>query len=283
MMKSRYRLWGVCAGLLAMLWMAPVFAEPSLHQVYEAAESGQMGQAQQMMSEVLKAHPSSGKAHYVEAELLAKQHNFSQARRELALAERLSPGLNFTNQYSVAELRRELSTSGSRYTGGYGVAGGVTHTRGFPLGSLIFGALVVGVVLMLVMFLVRRRSGTVLGGMSGGGRMAGYGGSGGPQPVSPYPGYPPQGGGLGGGSGILGSLATGAAMGAGVVAGEALMDRILDGGERRGGPGIDQGFTGGGMSDDYLNNDMGGADFGIADSGWGGDQDFGMDSSDDWS
>lgn len=276
-MKSSYRLWSVCAALLAMLWVAPVFAEPSMHQVYEAAEAGQLGQAQQMMSEVLKAHPNSGKAHYVEAELLAKQRDFSLARQELATAERLSPGLNFASQRSVTELKEELSATGSRYVGGHGVTGDMSRGQSFPGGMLIFGVVLVLGIIMIVALLVRRRASAVYGGMPGGSM---YGGS---QPVSPYPGYPPQGGLGGTGGGLLGSLATGAAMGAGVVAGEALMDRILDGGERRREPFADQGIPGGGMSDDYINNDMGGSDFGIADSSWGSDQDFGMDSSNDWS
>ena len=44
--------------------------EPSLHEVYQAADAGRMDDAQRMVHEVLQAHPNSGKAHYVEAELL---------------------------------------------------------------------------------------------------------------------------------------------------------------------------------------------------------------------
>lgn len=54
-----------------------------------------MGEAQRMMREVLQNHPNSGKAHYVEAELLAKEGSLAQAANELATAEKLSPGLPF--------------------------------------------------------------------------------------------------------------------------------------------------------------------------------------------
>jgi hypothetical protein len=47
--------------------------EVSMHEVYQAAESGKLNEAQAMIAEVLRAHPDSARAHYVEAELLAKQ------------------------------------------------------------------------------------------------------------------------------------------------------------------------------------------------------------------
>jgi len=49
-----------------------VFADsiPTIHQVYQAAESGDLNNAHQMVEQVLKAHPESAKAHYVDAEIL---------------------------------------------------------------------------------------------------------------------------------------------------------------------------------------------------------------------
>ena len=64
--------------------------EPSLHQIYQAAEAGKLTEAQTMMQEVLRAHPNSGKAHFVEAELLVKQGQLRKAEAELATAERLA-------------------------------------------------------------------------------------------------------------------------------------------------------------------------------------------------
>jgi hypothetical protein len=40
--------------------------DPTVHQIYEAASSGHLDQAQQMMDEVLRDHPNSAKAHYVQ-------------------------------------------------------------------------------------------------------------------------------------------------------------------------------------------------------------------------
>jgi len=41
--------------------------DPTVHQIYEAASSGHLDQAQQMMDQVLRDHPESAKAHYVQA------------------------------------------------------------------------------------------------------------------------------------------------------------------------------------------------------------------------
>ena len=79
---------------LALLFLAvPAFAEdePTMHQVYLAAEAGKFNEAQSMMDKVLRDHPNSAKAHFVEAELLAKQGLFSKADVELNNAERLNP------------------------------------------------------------------------------------------------------------------------------------------------------------------------------------------------
>ncbi len=90
----------------ALLFLAaPAFAEeePTMHQVYLAAEAGKFNEAQSMMDKVLHDHPNSAKAHFVEAELLAKQGLFSNAGVELSTAERLQPGLPFAKPEAVTE------------------------------------------------------------------------------------------------------------------------------------------------------------------------------------
>jgi hypothetical protein len=88
-------------------------ADPSLSQVYEAARAGHLDQAQQMMSEVLRDHPRSAKAHYVRAELYAEQRNSAMGRRELAIAQELDPSLSFATPESVSALERKLSRAQS--------------------------------------------------------------------------------------------------------------------------------------------------------------------------
>ena len=66
--------------------------DPTMHQVYQAAEAGRFSEAQGMMDQVLRDHPNSAKAHFVEAELLAKQGRLADAAAELGSAQRLAPG-----------------------------------------------------------------------------------------------------------------------------------------------------------------------------------------------
>lgn len=90
----------------------PAFAaEPTIHEVYVAAQAGKYAEAQNMMDQVLQAHPNSATAHFVEAELLAKQGRFVAAQRSLAKAEQLSPGLPKVKPEAVAKLKSLLAES----------------------------------------------------------------------------------------------------------------------------------------------------------------------------
>src|ERR1700744_5976038 len=77
---------------VALAWSVPVLAaDATVDQVYQAARAGNLAEAQQLMDQVLKDHPNSAKAHYVEAEISAKARNFGRGREELATAQRLDP------------------------------------------------------------------------------------------------------------------------------------------------------------------------------------------------
>lgn len=264
------RSWVGAAGLL--VGSLALAADPSLHEVYQAADAGQLGRAQEMMTQVLRDHPDSAKAHFVEAELLVKEGRTDQARKELATAERLAPGLPFAKPESVSSLRQHLSL-GSPAAMGVGAS---------PNGASSWSPLLLGlIVLLAVMFLVRRmfRPPTPMPLAQPGYGAPGYG-QGYPAGMGPGP-MAPMGGGMG--SGILGGLATGAAVGAGVVAGEALMHRVLDGGaSHEGGLISNAGAATGepGYSDPGY--DVGGQDFGVTDSGSWDSAAPGDAGSDDW-
>lgn len=264
--------------------------EPSLHQVYQAAQSGNLSQAQSMMHEVLQAHPGSGKAHYVEAELLAKQGQFDKAKAELATAERLAPGLPFAKPEAVQNLKGLLGSSGKARTASavapvQSMASPMAGGASFPWG-LVAGGLGLIAFIVLATRLMARRGGLAPSG--------GYIPAGAPQPVgagmgygpgaAPYgtPGYGPAGTAEPSlGSRMMGGLATGAAVGAGVVAGEALMHRFLDGREGAGHESVVRNPTdiGPSFQDTYF-NDLGGNDFGVNDtSSW---DDGGSDGGSDW-
>jgi len=222
-MKTKLKLF-----LLTLLMGAALIAtaaEPTLDQVYTATRSGQLAEARTMMQEVLQAHPNSGKAHYVNAEVLAKSGDLATARTEFALAEKLEPGLPSINPRSVQELQQALN----------GRSG--TMAQGSSESSA----------LLLVVWLVRRQA-RQYPMVAPGQQPGGYPQTGVPmgQPIQPG----------GGGMGLMGSLATGAALGAGLVAGEALAHNLMGGSNSGGMP---QGGN--------ANSDLGGQDFGVSDSG----------------
>lgn len=287
----------VTATVLAATFSVGAFAAPdaSIDQVYQAAAHGQMAEAQQMMAQVLKDHPRSGKAHYVEAELLARQGQIAHARAELTQAEQLAPGLPFAQPAAVSELRAKLASHSSSlaapagtYSGAYGLSQ-PAPTR-VPWGWIIAAVALAG--LGFAWWRARQQQTVVVqpyGGYGGGN----YGGAA-PMPSGPYPGY--GGGGMGcgvfggntgGGLGsqMMGGLATGAAVGAGMIAGEALMHRVLGDDERRNlvntpmnNPVYNPPFNDNSPDPNY---DMGGNDFGLNDAGsW--DDGGGSVGGDDW-
>jgi uncharacterized protein len=266
---------------LAMSFSAPVLADPAaaadptVHQIYEAAEAGRFDQAQQMMDQVLKDHPKSAKAHYVQAELYAKEGKTALARAELAEAEGIEPGLTHENPRSVLALKSQLGVS-ARPTQGSRAIGlqSAPESPHFPWGTALIFVIAIGALWMLF----RRRSNYSqypAAGPGGPGYGAGYGGPGG------YgPGGPVGGGGIG--SGIAGGLASGLAVGAGVVAGEELAHHFLDGGNRESGGVIPPANAG--EWQQSSNSDMGGSDFGVNDAGgWDDSGGGGGGGGDDWS
>ena len=292
------------AVLAASAWCAAPMAwaqDSTVRQVYQAAEAGKFIEAQAMMDKVLRDHPNSGKAHYVEAELLARQGKFEQARTELATAERLAPGLPFAKPAAVQELRTLLTRSQpapaarSATMPDAAIAPAfqapAQEGGGFPWGMILgIGGLVALVWVFLRNKAARRAAEPRYGSTAGPGAAAGVGyppyGNPGNAPVGPGMGAP----GSGIGSGIVGGLATGAALGAGMVAGQALMHRFTDA-DRAGNdsnanhlaPGADPLST----PDPLLspeppaNYDMGGDDFGLSDPGsW--DDGGGAGGDDEW-
>lgn len=257
-------------------------ADPTVHQIYEAASTGHLDQAQQMMDQVLRNHPNSAKAHYVQAELYAREGKAALARSELNQAEQLKPGLPDENPRSVQALKSEIGLGGRALHGTVPFGARPAAAAHFPWGTLVILSLVVG-----VFWMIFRRRRSYVQYPAGGGIPGGAYGPGGY--VGPGGGYVGPGGPIGGGMGssIAGGLAGGLAAGAGIVAGEELAHHFLDGGQRQGTvlpPPADDGSWSAGAS----NADMGGSDFGVNDPGsWddgssGGDF-GGGDGGGDWS
>lgn len=272
---------------------AALAAEPTVHDIYLAAEGGRFIEAQTMLDQVLTAHPKSAKAHFVQAELFARQGQMSKAQAELSTAETLDPGMSFEKPAAIQSLRnaiaapRQVSPAARVAQPSAYSAPQAPRERSFPWGLLIGGLGLVAFIAWVSRFMSQRNAAAQ---MNNGGMMGGNMGGNGAMQTYPGGAYGPTGGGYGGmgggmmqpqapgmGSRIMGGLATGAAVGAGIVAGEALMHHFTDGssGNANANPLPNDNWA------PAPNNDMGGNDFGMNDSsswdsgggGGGGDWD----------
>jgi hypothetical protein len=231
--------------------------DPTPRQVYQAAEAGHIVQAEQMLDQVLKDHPRSGEAHYAAAQVYAKAGDFSRARTELAIADRLEPGLPFAPSGAVSTLRRELSAARAPQASSPAFSPAERSRSGLPWGGILLVLIGIGLVWMLIRRRIQTNSyPTYTGSVPPGPGAPGYGAPG--MGAGPY--YPG-----GGGGGLMGSLGTGLAVGAGVAVGEELVHHVLDGNRS-------EGIIGSANADEAErlpppnNDNMGGQDFGINDS-----------------
>jgi len=244
---------------LAVLGLAPLAHadDPSLHEVYQAIHAGHVNEAQSMMTRVLKDHPESAKAHYVEAEVLVRMDRADEAQIELDHAERLAPGLPFATAEAQRSLRGLIAERGRARSGSIERSSSISSeapaSPSIPWGPIL---IVGGVGLLLFMFFRARRQAVVMGPAAA----PGMGPVGTPYGGAPYGGAP-YGGAPGIGSGIVGGLATGAALGAGLVAGEALAHEFIGNHDRGGNDLAD------GSGSRIASDDGGGRDFGVSDAG----------------
>ena len=266
-------LLGLLAGVCTNAWAAeaipaegPNANDPTVTQVYDAARAGHLAQAQQMMTLVLANHPHSARAHYVAAEIDADAKNYGEARQELKTAEDIDPGLPFATPQAVAALRREIGESpGAQAAPARApfAAPVVARPAGKPFPWTMVW--VIAAVVFVLWLLFRRRSTPAVYGAPGAGTMSPPGGY-------PQGGYPNV---VAGGSGILGGLASGLAVGAGIAAGEELVHGFENRHDGSGAP------IAPGSNEPPANSDLGGADFGISDPGGGWDVGGGGGSSGD--
>lgn len=245
------------AALFCLNGIALADDSPTIDQVYQAAHAGRMDDAQRMMNVVLRNHPNSAKAHFVEAELLSRQGLMAQAGNELSIAKRLNPDLSFATPVAVQELKNRIAAASSGLTA---PANTIQESGNhFPWVILFFGLGIVA----LVVFILRAIGSRNPANFQGNYQPGWTNGAASPLQMPPYGGGMAPMGSSGIGSGIMGGLATGAAVGVGMVAGEALAHRFMDGGGSN--P-----VNATPVADGWENSgDLGGADFGITDnSSW---------------
>ncbi len=244
---------------------AASFALPTVEDVQAEVAKGRYVQAEEMMREVVAARPTSARAHYVYAEILAHDRRFEQAAAELARARQIDPADKYTDrarldafsallerEQAAAHRRRDATTpsTGTGMTAAPVVREPAPASGGVP--GWVWG--VGGGLLALAawrMFSARPQSpagamgssyagtgGALAPTMPGGGTVAGGPGYGGP---GYGPGWPQPA--AGGGSGLLG---TGLAVAGGVAAG-MLAERLFEGHRESAGLGGGAGNLGSGL------------------------------------
>ena len=301
---QRFGQWLAIAALLGF-GFAYAQAEPTLSQINAAAQAGQLDQAQVMIQQVLIAHPNSGKAHFVQAELFAKQGKSSRAAEALASAEKLTPGLAFAKPEAVQSLRTQIAAAPKPMAASPSPSRAVEHTApatSSASSSWALPVLLTAGVMAFGYFFFRRKTAQTFDvpvpGASPYGNPAQTGnGLSGPQGfgANPAPGQPGQPGygqsaygqpgqpaAPGMGSRIMGGVATGLAVGAGVMAAQAIA-KSFTGEHDNANKSTDS--SGNNLQPVANNYDMGGQNMGlndtsswddggsVADSGGGGDWD----------
>jgi uncharacterized protein len=288
--------------IAAFLSAGPAMAqsEPTLKQIYIAADSGKLDQAQSMIQQVLVAHPASAKAHFVQSELFLRQGKLDSAREALATADKLAPGLPFANSEAIQGLRARLA---SRSLPAGKVESASTPPNGIPVTSPSSTSasswelpvlLVVGVIGLGYMAFRRKPPSIVsapapaqypggLGGAQTFGNAVNTPAAQGTPMQSPYAQSGATGGsGLGGR--VMGGLATGLAVGAGVMAAEAI-GKTLTGNHNPAGAPAEHLRGSDPLPGSIGADDMGGQNFGVEDNGsWddGGSADMGGGGGGDW-
>jgi hypothetical protein len=84
------------AGLSFALLSLAAWALPTLQQVESEVQKGNLTSAESMMREVVAAKPGSAKAHYIYAEVLARNGSFAPAAEQARLARAADPQITFT-------------------------------------------------------------------------------------------------------------------------------------------------------------------------------------------
>jgi hypothetical protein len=267
--------------------------EPTMKEIYTTAQAGKLDQAQVMVQQVLVAHPKSAKAYFVQSELFARQGNLPKAREALSQAQSLAPGLPFAKPEAVSALQAQLA---AKPVAAPLVKQSVAPYSAAPAspssGSWLLPAVLAAGVIAAAYFIFRRKPAQSLdqgnaysSGLNGpqsfgnGAMQPSMQGGYGQQPMYGQPGYgQPAGSGLGGR--IMGGVATGLAVGAGVVAAEAIGRNLMGNHESGGSRAVDNGnsFEPIGNS----NSDMGGSNFGISDTGWDDAGSSDMGGAGDW-
>jgi hypothetical protein len=262
----------------AVLSTSVVVAEPTVKEIYQTAQTDS-AKALTMIAEVIKNRPNSARAYYIQSELLLQSGKKVEAKAAFLKSQSLDPALSFARPESVERLRTALGIKKSGNVFGMDR----DHVILWACGGLL--------VLLLLMFMARRKP-----------RTPEYSPSYNLQnrPITPYtssanvapagtdptssaaatPGsaQAPGAAQAPARSGMMGSLAQGAAMGVGVAAGATLVNHLLNGNKANAAPAETP------PADPPAPSYVPDSNFGFSDSGgdWGGDSGGSDDSGGEW-
>jgi len=277
-----------------------VLALPTPKEIEASVQAGQFDRAETQLREVLKARPTSAKAHYELGQVLARQSRYIEAEQALNEARKLEPSLKFASSaQQFNDLLAKVTTKTAAPAKAAAVAAQVAPVTpvatlpsrpepSTPWGLILLGAAGVALVVVLVRRSAAAKAAPVVSyPMAPMPETRGFGQAytpGTPQ-ASPYPqnnagGYPAA------SAGGTGSTMRGAVVGgiAGLAAGYALSKAMEgtqghDGAKPQGASGLqDDGYR-------AINSAPSQPDLGAFDAGSGGDSwDNSADSSggDDW-
>jgi hypothetical protein len=277
-----------------------VLALPTPKEIEASVQAGQFDRAETQLREVLKARPTSAKAHYELGQVLARQSRYIEAEQALNEARKLEPSLKFASSaQQFNDLLAKVTTKTAAPAKAAAVAAQVAPVTpvatlpsrpepSTPWGLILLGAAGVALVVVLVRRSAAAKAAPVVSyPMAPMPETRGFGQAytpGTPQ-ASPYPqnnagGYPAA------SAGGTGSTMRGAVVGgiAGLAAGYALSKAMEgpqghDGAKPQGASGLQDGGY------QPINSAPSQPDLGAFDAGSGGDSwDNSADSSggDDW-
>lgn len=219
------------AALAFSLASVAAWALPTTQEVEAAVQQGHYAQAETMMGEVVAAKPDSAKAHYVYAEMLAHNGNFTKATAEAARAQQLDPAVKFTTpeKFQAFEQLLQREQTSQTQTRAAPTAIRPAQAQTAPASSGLPNWVWIAGLAAVAFFLWRGFSRSRAGASGAGAGPASAMATGAPFSAGPSgvpPGGPAYGPGMPPPSAASGMLGTGLAV-AGGVAGGMLLDEML--------------------------------------------------------
>ncbi|MGI4981807.1 MAG: tetratricopeptide repeat protein [Janthinobacterium lividum] len=106
----------LCASMLTAGVPLTVFAAPSVTDVEAAIGRGDLQGAQTMLDQVVAAHPESARAHYLDAQVLERNHRYGDALAQLDAARKIDPALGFTDRGKFETIQRRINAEAQQGT-----------------------------------------------------------------------------------------------------------------------------------------------------------------------